>query len=77
MQMFHPIIAKNDDVIQIHHHKIIGEMPQDIVHHPREIFWFIFQAKWHDQPLKMIFYGLEGSIPYINILYQDLVVAIL
>jgi hypothetical protein len=25
---------------------------QDIVHHPHEIGWSIFQAKGHDQPFK-------------------------
>jgi hypothetical protein len=94
LQVFYPLLIEDEDVIQIHHQKIIGERPQDIVHHPHEIFWGIFQAKGHDQPFfffqrkniinssvlmtnhtKKHFFGLEGSISYIGILYWDLVVA--
>jgi hypothetical protein len=35
------------------------------------------QAKGHDQPFKNTFFGLEGSFPYIYLLYWDLIVAIL
>jgi hypothetical protein len=75
LQVFHPILVEDEDVIQIHHHKIIGERPQDIIHHPHESCWGIFQAKGHDQPFKNTFFGLEGSLPYIGLLYWDLVVA--
>jgi hypothetical protein len=48
LQVFHPILTEDGDVIQIHYHKINGEIPQDIIHHPHEICWGIFQAKAHD-----------------------------
>jgi hypothetical protein len=75
LQVFHPTLVEDEDVIQIHHHKIIGERPQDIIHHPHESCWGICQAKGHDQPFKKTFFGLEGSLPYIGLLYWDLVVA--
>jgi hypothetical protein len=75
LQVFHPILFEYEDAIQIHHHKRIGERPQDIVHHPHEICWGICQAKGHDQPFKKTLFGLEGSLPYICIFYWDLVVA--
>jgi hypothetical protein len=75
LQVFHPTLVEDEDVIQIHHHKIIGERPQDIIHHPHESCWGICQAKGHDQPFKNTFFGLEGSLPYIGLLYWDLVVA--
>jgi hypothetical protein len=52
LQVFHPTLYEDEDVIQIHHHKRIGEGPQYIVHHPHEICWGIRQAKGHDQPFK-------------------------
>jgi hypothetical protein len=72
LQVFYPILVEDGDFIQI-----IGERPQDIIHHPHEICWDIFQAKGHDQPFKKTSFGLEGSLPYISLLYWDLVVAIL
>jgi hypothetical protein len=36
MQVFHPSLVVDEDVIQIHHYKSIGERLQDIVHHPHE-----------------------------------------
>jgi hypothetical protein len=74
-QVFHPNISKDGDFIQIHHHKRIGERPQDIIHHPHEILWGIRQTKGHEQPFKNTFFGLEGSLPYIGLVYWDLVVA--
>jgi hypothetical protein len=75
--VFHPILVEHEDVIQICHHKRIGERPQDIIYHPHEIFWGIFQAKGHDQPFKKTFFGLEGSLPYISLIYWDLLVVVL
>jgi hypothetical protein len=65
MQVFYSILVVYEDSIQIHHHKIIGERPQDIIHHPHEICLGIHQTKGHDQPLKKTLFGLEGSFPYI------------
>jgi hypothetical protein len=75
LQVFHPTLVEDEDVIQIHHHKRIGERPQYIIHHPHEICWGIRQGKGHDQPFKKTFFGLEGKLPYISLLYWDLVVA--
>jgi hypothetical protein len=75
LQVFLPTLVEDEDFIQIHHHKIIGERPQDIAHHPHESCWDIFQSKGHDQPFENTFFGLEGSIPYNGLLYWDLVVA--
>jgi hypothetical protein len=36
MQVFGPSLAVNENAIQIHHYKSIGEWSQDIVHHPHE-----------------------------------------
>jgi hypothetical protein len=55
LQVFGPIIAINENVIQIHHYKIIVEWSQDIVHHPHESGWIIFQTEGHDQPFKKAF----------------------
>jgi hypothetical protein len=73
--VFHPILVEDEDVIQIHHHKRIGERLQYIIHHPHESGWGIWEAKGHDQPVKKIFFGLEGILPYIDFLYWDLVVS--
>jgi hypothetical protein len=75
LQVFRPILVVDEDVIQIHDQKIIGERPQDIVHHPHEICWGISQTKGHGKPFKNTFFGLEGSFPYICLLYWDLMVA--
>jgi hypothetical protein len=75
LQVFRLTLAKDEDVIQINHHKRIGERPQGIIHNPHESCWGIFQVKGHDQPFKKTFFGIEGSLPYINLLYWDLVVA--
>jgi hypothetical protein len=72
--VFHVILAEDEDVIQIHYHTIIGEIPQDIIHHPHEICWSICQAEGHDQPFKNTFFGLEGKHLYIDLLYWNLVV---
>jgi hypothetical protein len=47
MQVFRPILFVDEYVIHIHHHRRIGEIPQDIIHHPHEIFWVIRQMKGH------------------------------
>jgi hypothetical protein len=75
LQVFHPILFEDEDIIQIHQHKRIGKRPQYIIHHPHESCWGIHQAKWHDQPFKKNFFGLEGNLTYIDMLYWDLVVA--
>jgi hypothetical protein len=75
LQVLCPTLVEDEDVIQINHHKIIGERPQYIIHHPHESCWGIFQAKEEDQPFKKHFFGLEGNLPYIGLLYWDLVVA--
>jgi hypothetical protein len=69
LQVFHPSLVVDEDVIQIQHHKRIGEIPQYIIHHPHESSWGIFQTKGHDQPLEKTFFGFEGSFPYICLLY--------
>jgi hypothetical protein len=74
LQVFCPTLVEDEDVIQIHHHKRIGKRLQDIIHHPHESCQGICQAKGHDQPFKKTIFGLEGSLPYINMLYWDLVV---
>jgi hypothetical protein len=75
LQVFHPTLVEDEDIIQIYHHKIIGERPQDIIHHPHETGWGILQTKVHDQPFKKTFFGLESGLPYIILFYLDLVVA--
>jgi hypothetical protein len=75
--VFYPSPVVDEDVIQIQHQKRVSEMSQDIVHHPHESCWGIFQTKGHDQPFKKTFFLLEGSFPYIFLFYWDLMVAIL
>jgi hypothetical protein len=75
LQVFHPTLVEDEDVIQIYHHKRIGEIMQDIMHHPYGICWEIYEAKGHEQQFKKTFFGLEGSLPYISLVYWDLVVA--
>jgi hypothetical protein len=41
LQVFRPTLDEDKDVIQIHHHKRIGEKAKDIVHHPYESCWGI------------------------------------
>jgi hypothetical protein len=77
LQVFLPSLVVDEDVIQMHHYKRIGERPQDIIHHPHESCWGIFQTKGHDQPFKKTFFLLEGDLPYICLLYWNLMVAIL
>jgi hypothetical protein len=55
LQVFVPSLVVNENVIQIHHYKSIGEWSQDIVHNPHESGWGIFQTKGHDQPFKKAF----------------------
>jgi hypothetical protein len=55
LQVFYPSLVVNEDVIQIHHYKSIGEWSQDIIHHPHESGWSICQTKGHDQPFKKTF----------------------
>jgi hypothetical protein len=74
IQVFLPILFEDEDDIQIHHHKGIGERPQYSVHHHHESCWGICQAKGHNQPFKKTLFGFEGSLPYIVLLYWELVV---
>jgi hypothetical protein len=74
LQVFRPSLVVDEDVIQIHHYKSIGEWSQDIVHCPHEGGWSICQIKGHDQPFKKTFLLLEGGLPYICMFYWDLVV---
>jgi hypothetical protein len=61
--VFRQTPVEYDDVIQMHHHKKIGERPRYIIHHPHEIYWGIRQAKGHDEAFKNTFFGLEGNLP--------------
>jgi len=70
LQVFHPILVEYEDVIQI-----ICENMQDIIHHPHESCWGIFQTKGNDQPFEKTLFGPEGNFPYIGLLYWDMVVA--
>ena len=42
LQVFFPSLVVNEDVIQIHHYKSIGEWLQDIINHPHESGWSIY-----------------------------------
>jgi hypothetical protein len=55
LQVFDPSLSVNENVIQIHHYKIIGEWLQDIIHHPHESGRRICPTKGHDQPFKKAF----------------------
>jgi hypothetical protein len=55
LQVFGTSPSVNENVIQIQHYKIIGEWSQDIVHHPHESGWRVFQTKGHEQPFKKAF----------------------
>jgi hypothetical protein len=52
LQVFCHSLVVDEDVIQLHHHKIISERLQDNIHHPHESCRGIFQTKGHDQPFK-------------------------
>jgi hypothetical protein len=55
LQVFFPSLVVNEDIIQIHHYKSIGEWLQDIIHHPHESGQRNFQTKGYDQPFKKTF----------------------
>jgi hypothetical protein len=48
LQVFRLSLAVNENVIEIHHYKSIGEWSQNTIHHPHESGWIIFQTKGHD-----------------------------
>jgi hypothetical protein len=48
LQVFHPTFVEDEDIIQMYHHKRIGERPQDILHQRHESCWGIRQTKGHD-----------------------------
>jgi hypothetical protein len=75
LQMFLPIFFEYEDVIQIYDHKGDFEWLKYVIHHPHECGQGIIQAKRHDQPLEDTFFRLEGCLPYINFLNQNLVVS--
>jgi hypothetical protein len=56
VEVFHPILVVDEDVIQIHYYKIIGERSYDIIHHSHKSCWSICQNKGHDQPFKKTFF---------------------
>jgi hypothetical protein len=60
LQVFGPSLAVNENVIQIHHYKIIGEWSQDIIHHPHESGQSIFQTKGHDNHSKRPSFDLKA-----------------
>jgi hypothetical protein len=72
-----PSSVEDEDVIQIYHHKRVGEGYQYIIHQPPESGWCIFYAKGHDQSFKEAFFGFESCLPYISWFDGNLVVAIL
>jgi hypothetical protein len=74
LQVLCPSLVVDEDVIQIHHYKIISERSYDIVYHPHKSCWSICQTKGHEQTFKKTFFQLEGGLPYICLFYWDLVV---
>jgi hypothetical protein len=63
LQVFGPSLVVNENVIQIYNYKSIGERSQDIVHHPHESGWRIYQTKGHDQPLFQVDIGGHPPFP--------------
>jgi hypothetical protein len=59
LQMFSQSFVEDKYIIKIYDHEIIYEQPHDIVHHPHESCWSIFQAKRHDQQLEKALFRLE------------------
>jgi hypothetical protein len=70
LQVFGPSLVVNENVIQIHHYKSIGEWSQDIVHHPHESGWRAFvkpkgmtnHSKRPSFDLKVVFHTSVCSI---------------
>jgi hypothetical protein len=70
-----PISTKDEDVIHIYHHKIVGEVSQYIIHQPHESCWCICKSKGHDLPFKETLFIFEIYLPYISQFDGKLVVA--
>jgi hypothetical protein len=69
-----PSSAEDEDVIQICHHKRVGEGSQYIIHQPHESGWCICYAKGPDQPFKETFFRFEICLPNIIWFNGNLVV---
>ena len=74
MHVLLPISAKDEDVIQIYHHKRVGEGSQYIIHQPHESYWCICYEKGNDQPFEETLFRFESYLPYISLFDGNLVV---
>ena len=66
MDVLFPSLVEDQDVIQVHYYKRVGEWPQGVVHQPHEGCGSIFQPERDDEPFKTALLGFEGSLPHIR-----------
>lgn len=51
LQVFALILAINEYVVEVYHHKSPDEGFEDLVHDAHKCAWCVGEAKQHDQPL--------------------------
>ena len=66
VEVLFPSLVEDQNVIQVHNYKRVGEWSQDVIHQPHGGCGSIHQLERHDQPLEKALLGFEGSLPHIG-----------
>lgn len=68
--------GEDQNIIKIHKHKPIDEVPQNVIYQGLENRWGISKTKWHYQILKVSQVSIECCFPFIALANTDRVVGI-
>lgn len=68
--------GEDQNIIKIHKHKPIDEVPQNVIYQGLENRWGISKTKWHYQILKVSQVSIECRFPFIALANTDQVVGI-
>ena len=74
VEVLFPSLVEDQDVIQVHYYKLVGDWMQYVVNQPHECCGSICQLERHDEPFEKSLLGFEGSLPHIRRLDLYLVI---
>ena len=67
------VLRVNEDVVKVDNHECVEEVGEDIIHEMLECC-YICEPEGHHTPFKGFIAGVEGSLPFIPLSYEDQVI---
>ena len=72
--MLFQVLRVNEDVVKIDDHEHIDDVREYIIHEMLECSQCICEPEGHHTPFKGFIAGVEGSLPFIPLSYEDQVI---